>query len=149
MVADSAMKSGGEFTGHAVQHGQAVVGTRNVAEPLICDSMHERKAIMAEKADAFVALPGGLGTPEEIFEVWSWRQLGFHTKPVGLLDAESFWTPLIGALRGIADAGFLPTLTLDDLAVASELPSLLKELKDRLRSTSQREHGESLRQLGS
>ena len=64
--------------------------------------MHERKALMAERADAFVALPGGLGTLEEIFEVWSWRQLGFHAKPIGFLNAGGFWTPLLGALRGIA-----------------------------------------------
>ncbi len=69
--------------------------------------MHERKAIMAEKSDAFLALPGGLGTLEEIFEVWTWRQLGFHRKPVGFLNADGFWTPLLKALDTIAADGFL------------------------------------------
>jgi uncharacterized protein (TIGR00730 family) len=100
---------------------------------------------MAERADAFVALPGGLGTLEEIFEVWSWRQLGLHAKPIGFLDAGGFWTPLLGALRDIAGSGFLPASTLDDLAVAPDLPGLLEALQERLRSIPQPAHGENLR----
>ncbi|MGW4349647.1 LOG family protein [Streptomyces sp. NPDC004690] len=146
VVADSALKAGGEVIGvmprSMVEREWA---HEEVTELLICDSMHERKAIMAERADAFVALPGGLGTLEEIFEVWSWRQLGFHAKPVGFLDAGGFWTPLLGALRGIVDSGFLPASTLDDLAVASDLPSLLEALEDRLRSSSRPARGESPR----
>ncbi|NED35598.1 TIGR00730 family Rossman fold protein [Streptomyces sp. SID8499] len=146
VVADSALKAGGEVIGvmprSMVEREWA---HEEVTELLICDSMHERKAIMAERADAFVALPGGLGTLEEIFEVWSWRQLGFHAKPVGFLDAGGFWTPLLGALRGIADSGFLPASTLDDLAVAADLPSLLEALEDRLRSSSRPARGESPR----
>src|ERR1700754_2023529 len=109
VVADSALKAGGEVIGvmprSMVEREWAHEG---VTELLICDSMHERKALMAERADAFVALPGGLGTLEEIFEVWSWRQLGFHAKPVGFLDAGGFWTPLLRALRDIVDSGLLP-----------------------------------------
>jgi uncharacterized protein (TIGR00730 family) len=103
--------------------------------------MHERKAMMAEFADAFVALPGGLGTLEEIFEVWSWRQLGFHAKPVGLLDAGGFWTPLVSALHGITDAGFLPASTLDDLAIAPDLTGLLGAMEERLRRIPQPARG--------
>lgn len=146
VVADSALKAGGEVIGvmprSMVEREWA---HEEVTELLICDSMHERKAIMAERADAFVALPGGLGTLEEIFEVWSWRQLGFHAKPVGFLDAGGFWTPLLGALRGIVDSGFLRASTLDDLAVAADLPSLLEALEDRLRSASRPARGESPR----
>ncbi|WP_367222654.1 TIGR00730 family Rossman fold protein [Streptomyces sp. 16-176A] len=146
VVADSALKAGGEVIGvmprSMVEREWA---HEEVTELLICDSMHERKAIMAERVDAFVALPGGLGTLEEIFEVWSWRQLGFHAKPVGFLDAGGFWTPLLGALRGIVDSGFLPASTLDDLAVAADLPSLLEALEDRLRSSSRPARGESPR----
>lgn len=133
VLADSALKAGGEVLGviprSMVEREWAHEG---VTELHICESMHDRKAIMAERADAFVALPGGLGTLEEIFEVWSWRQLGFHDKPVGFLDADGFWTPLLTALRGIVDSGFLRASTLEDLAVASGLPALLDALEERL-----------------
>ncbi|TDC74308.1 TIGR00730 family Rossman fold protein, partial [Streptomyces hainanensis] len=140
--ADAALGAGGEVVGviprSMVEREWA---HRELTELHVCDSMHERKALMAEHADAFVALPGGLGTLEEIFEVWSWRQLGFHAKPVGLLDADGFWTPLLDALRGIADSGFLPAATLDDLAVAPELPGLLAALEERLRNAPQPARG--------
>ena len=117
----------------------------DVNELIVTASMHERKMTMFERSDGFVALPGGLGTLEEIFEVWSWRQLGFHAKPVGFLNAGGFWTPLLGALRAIADSGFLPASTLDDLAVAPDLPTLLEALQERLRKIPQPAHGDSLR----
>ncbi|WP_306323878.1 MULTISPECIES: TIGR00730 family Rossman fold protein [unclassified Streptomyces] len=146
VLAQSALKAGGEVIGvmprSMVEREWAHEG---VTRLVMCDSMHERKAIMAEESDAFVALPGGLGTLEEIFEVWSWRQLGFHTKPVGFLDAGGFWTPLLGALHGIADSGLLAASTLDDLAVAPDLPGLLEALEERLRNGSEPAHGESLR----
>ncbi|MFC8172572.1 TIGR00730 family Rossman fold protein [Streptomyces sp. NPDC057325] len=126
VLADAALEAGGEVVGviprSMIEREWAHQG---VTELVVCDTMHERKAIMADRADAFAALPGGLGTLEEIFEVWSWRQLGFHAKPVGLLDAGGFWTPLLGALRGISGTGFLAASTLDDLAVAPDLPGLL------------------------
>jgi len=141
-LADGALQAGGEVIGVMPRSMVAREWAHEqVTDLLICDSMHERKALMAEHADAFVALPGGLGTLEEIFEVWSWRQLGFHAKPVGLLDAGGFWTPLLDALRGIAGSGFLPPSTLDDLAVAPELPALLDALETRLRRAPQPAHG--------
>lgn len=143
VLADSALKAGGEVIGvmprSMVEREWA---HEEVTELLLCDSMHERKAMMAERADAFVALPGGLGTLEEIFEVWSWRQLGFHAKPVGLLDAGGFWQPLLGALRAIVASGFLPAATLDDLAVAPTLPGLLDALEERLRRGARPAHGD-------
>ncbi|MFH8798123.1 TIGR00730 family Rossman fold protein [Streptomyces sp. NPDC017936] len=142
VMADAALKAGGEVIGVMPRSMiDREWAHEEVTELVICDSMHERKAIMAEHADAFVTLPGGLGTLEEIFEVWSWRQLGFHAKPVGFLDAGGFWTPLLGALRGIVDAGFLSASTLADLAVAPDLPGLLDALEERLRSTEQPAHG--------
>jgi uncharacterized protein (TIGR00730 family) len=138
VLADSAVQAGGEVIGviprSMVEREWMHAG---LTELVVCESMHERKAIMAERADAFVALPGGLGTLEEIFEVWSWRQLGFHAKPVGLLDAGGFWSPLLGALRGIVDAGFLAEATLQDLAVAADLPGLLSALDARVRAGAQ------------
>ncbi|MFI1095953.1 TIGR00730 family Rossman fold protein [Streptomyces sp. NPDC020917] len=141
-LADSALDAGGEVIGVMPRSMVAREWAHEqVTELLICDSMHERKALMAEHADAFVALPGGLGTLEELFEVWSWRQLGFHAKPVGLLDTGGFWTPLLDALHGIARSGFLPPSTLDDLAVSPELAGLLDALETRLQSSPQPAHG--------
>jgi uncharacterized protein (TIGR00730 family) len=146
VVADSALAAGGEVVGviprSMVEREWAHEG---LSELVRCDSMHERKAIMAEYSDAFIALPGGLGTLEEIFEVWSWRQLGFHAKPVGFLDAGGFWTPLLDALRGLVGSGYLPAPTMDDLAVAPDLHGLLESLEERLASAPQPAHGEGLR----
>ena len=70
----------------------------------IVQTMHERKAMMAERSDAFVALPGGIGTLEELFEVWTWRQLGYHDKPVGLLNVDGYYDPLLAFLqRSVTD----------------------------------------------
>lgn len=132
-LAGAALRAGGEVVG-VMPRGmvEREWAYDAVTELVICDSMHERKAIMADRADAFAALPGGLGTLEEVFEVWSWRQIGLHAKPVGFLDAGGFWTPMLGALRRIVDAGFLAAATLDDLAVAPDLPGLLEALEERL-----------------
>jgi uncharacterized protein (TIGR00730 family) len=107
-------------------------GRGDLTELHVVASMHERKAVMAQKADAFLALPGGLGTLEEIFEVWTWRVLGFHDKPVGFLDADGFWTSLLSALGGLVDAGFMNRSALDDLVVARTLDDALTGLGERL-----------------
>ena len=73
----------------------------------IVDTMHERKAMMADLADAFIALPGGLGTLEEIFEIWTWAQLGLHQKPVGFLDVNGFYAPLMQFLDRAVRERFL------------------------------------------
>jgi uncharacterized protein (TIGR00730 family) len=87
---------------------------------------------MAERADAVLALPGGLGTLEEIFEVWTWRVIGFHDKPVGFLDAGGFWTPLLEAIRGLGAAGFLADPELADVVVAPTLDEALQALEAQL-----------------
>lgn len=141
-LADAALEAGGEVIGVIPRSMfEREWAHESVTELLVCDSMHERKALMAEHADAFAALPGGIGTLEEFFEVWSWRQLGFHAKPVGFLNAAGFWTPLLDALHGIAASGFLPASTLEDLAVAPDLPALLDELEARLGRASEPAHG--------
>ncbi|WP_436535234.1 TIGR00730 family Rossman fold protein [Actinoplanes sp. HUAS TT8] len=148
VVADSALKAGGEVIGVMPRSMiDREWAHHELTELHICETMHERKALMAEHADAFAALPGGLGTLEEIFEVWSWRQLGLHAKPVGLLDFGGFWTPLVDALRGITDAGFLPAATLDDLAVEPDLAALLTALDERVTGTAEPAHGPSFNQL--
>jgi uncharacterized protein (TIGR00730 family) len=131
-LADGALAAGGEVIGVIPKSMVEREWAReDITELHVCESMHERKALMADKADAFLALPGGLGTLEEIFEVWSWRRLGFHEKPVGFLDAAGYWTPLVDALRGIVAAGFLSPAALDDVVVDADLPAVLKGLTER------------------
>jgi uncharacterized protein (TIGR00730 family) len=108
ILADAVLANGGNVIGVIPRVlWDREVGHRNLTELHVVESMHERKALMASLADAFVALPGGLGTLEEIFEVWTWAQLGIHEKPVGFLDALGFYAPLLAFLDGAADAGFV------------------------------------------
>lgn len=95
------------------------------------DTMHTRKAGMAERADAFLTLPGGLGTLEEIFEVWTWRTIGYHSKPVGFLDVNGFWRPLMDAVQGLADAGFIRQGVVDDAVVETTIERALDALAAR------------------
>jgi len=83
---------------------------------------------MAALADAFVALPGGCGTLDELFEAITWRQLALHRKPIGLFDVEGYFAPLLSFLRGAVDEGFVPRGTLAAIAVRSEVPALLDSL---------------------
>ena len=69
--------------------------------------MHQRKQMMAERADAFIAMPGGIGTLEELYEVWTWRQLGYHDKPVGLLNVDGYYDALLAFMRTAVEHGFL------------------------------------------
>ena len=107
-VADSVLANGGEVFG-VIPKGlfTTEIGHPGLTELVEVGSMHERKAMMAAEADAFIALPGGLGTLEELAEITTWSQLGIHNKPVGVLNIDGFWEPLLGFLDGAADAGFI------------------------------------------
>ncbi|MGE8500471.1 MAG: TIGR00730 family Rossman fold protein [Pseudomonas sp.] len=95
VVADAAMAAGGEVIGVIPQSlERAEIGHTGLTRLEVVDTMHTRKARMAELSDAFIALPGGLGTLEELFEVWTWGQLGYHSKPLGLLDVNGFYSKL-------------------------------------------------------
>jgi uncharacterized protein (TIGR00730 family) len=99
ILADNVLKLGGQAVGvipKALAHKEVV--HQNLTELHITQSMHERKMLMAELADGFVALPGGIGTLEELFEIWTWAQLGFHNKPCGLLNVAGYYDLLIGFL---------------------------------------------------
>ena len=87
--------------------------------------MHERKARMAELADAFIAFPGGAGTMEEIFEAWTWGQLGLHRKPCALLDIDGFYAPLVAQLRHMHEAGYLGAPQLESLGVVRDAAQFL------------------------
>ncbi len=99
----------------------------------VVDTMHERKAMMAERAEAFLTLPGGLGTLEGLFEVWTWQTLGLHAKPVGLLNADGFWDPVVAMLGRLADNGFMDRSTVDGLVVAPDLDAALAGLTAQVR----------------
>jgi uncharacterized protein (TIGR00730 family) len=97
-------------------------------ELLVVDTMHERKRLMAERSDAFLAMPGGIGTFEELFEVWTWRQLGYHDKPIGLLNVAGYYDPLLAFLRTGVQAQFMGDWLMDLLSVDSEPAPLLRTL---------------------
>ncbi len=108
IVADATLQAGGRVVGiipkSLVEREWA---HRGCTELHIVDTMHERKRMMAERADAFLALPGGIGTLEELFEVWTWRQLGYHDKPIGLLNTGGYYQGLLDFMRFSMQQGFL------------------------------------------
>jgi uncharacterized protein (TIGR00730 family) len=108
VVADAACAAGGEVIGvipealRAREHDH-----QGITELHVVQTMHERKALMAKLSDGFVTLPGGIGTFEEMFEAWCWSQLGYHEKPVGLLDVGGFYSKLSEFIDNVVDEGFL------------------------------------------
>jgi uncharacterized protein (TIGR00730 family) len=108
IVADAALAAGGDVIGVLPQAlMDRELAHRSLTRLHITRSMHERKALMADLADGFVALPGGIGTFEELFEIWTWGQLGYHAKPVALLDIAGFYQPLLAFLDTVVAAGFV------------------------------------------
>lgn len=107
-IADSCLRHGGEVIG-VIPRALAVkeIAHGGLSELRIVESMHERKAAMAELADGFIALPGGMGTLEELFEVLTWAQLGLHRKPCGVLDVSGYYGPLVAFLDHAVEQGFL------------------------------------------
>ena len=131
-LAQGALDEGGEVIGVIPTFMiEREWGRDDLTEVHVVETMHERKALMADLTSAFLALPGGMGTLEEIFEVWTWRQIGLLDKPVGFLDADGFWTPLLDSLRGLGEAGFMSQASLDDVVVAPDLDSALAGLEAR------------------
>ena len=128
-LADAALAAGGRVTGVIPRDlVEREIGHTGLDDLRVVGSMHERKALMAELSDAFVALPGGIGTLEELFEVYTWAQLGIHAKPIGLLDVAGFYAPLAGFLDHVVERGFLRAETRDALTVAGDLDTLLAAL---------------------
>ena len=127
VVADAALAAGGEVIGvipqHLVDREVAHLGLTRLE---VVPDMHQRKARMAELGDAFVALPGAAGTLEELFEVWTWGQLGLHEKPSALLDVGGFYRPLIEQLGVMAAQGYLEQAQLDALGVVDDADEFLR-----------------------
>ena len=108
VVAQATAQAGGRVVGVIPQAlVDKEVARRECDELHVVQTMHERKQMMAERADAFLAIPGGIGTLEEFFEVWSWRQLGYHHKPIGLLSVQGFFDGLTGFLSQATERGFI------------------------------------------
>ncbi len=107
-VADAALAAGAKVIGIIPDRLiERELGHGGVTELQVVGSMHERKHKMAEQSDAFVALPGGIGTMEEIFEIWTWRQLGYHSKSLGLLNVGGYYDDLLRFIGRSQDSGFL------------------------------------------
>jgi uncharacterized protein (TIGR00730 family) len=109
---------------------QRELGHGGVTELQVVDSMHQRKQLMAQQSDAFVALPGGIGTMEEIFEIWTWRQLGYHHKPLGLLNVAGYYDDLLRFIERSRESGFLWPDVQELLLVDDQIGRLLKRLHD-------------------
>lgn len=135
-VARAALEAGGEVVGIIPTHLQRTeVALPDLTETIITGTMHERKMLMFERSDAFVTLPGGIGTLDEMVEMISWRQLMLHDKPLALVDVNGYWQPFIAMLEAVIAAGFAPESLRDFYAVVpdvDDVPEVLEGLKEKL-----------------
>ena len=131
-VADAALAAGARVVGVIPQSlVDREHAHRGCTELHVVQTMHERKRLMAERADAFLALPGGIGTMEEFFEAWTWRQLGYHDKPVGLLNQDGYYDALLQFMRDGVRGGFMDEEQMRFVATGSQWQPLLEELIHR------------------
>ncbi len=128
ILARSALAAGGEVSGVIPRKLYELVDHVELTELVVAADMHERKAKMYDLADAFIAMPGGIGTLDELFEAWTWRGIGYHEKPIGVLDAAGYFGPLLAFLARMVEEGFLGREQLEDLVVDTEPESLLDAL---------------------
>ncbi|MBO9459324.1 TIGR00730 family Rossman fold protein [Labrenzia sp. R5_0] len=130
-VADAALAASGKVIGVLPRSLQdKEIGHEGLSELHLVDSMHERKAMMADLSDAFIALPGGVGTLEEIFEVWTWGQLGYHKKPCGFLNAEGYYDHLIAFLDHQTEQGFTKQVMRDMAQIASSPLDMIRQFEN-------------------
>ncbi|MCM5679773.1 TIGR00730 family Rossman fold protein [Schlegelella sp. S2-27] len=128
-IADATLAAGGTAIGVIPQALlDRELGHRGLTELHIVQTMHERKKMMAERADAFLALPGGIGTFEELFEVWTWRQLGYHDKPLGLLNTGGYYDGLLAFMQHTMQEGFVSSSQVELLQVDDTADALLARL---------------------
>jgi uncharacterized protein (TIGR00730 family) len=128
-VADATLAAGGRVVGVIpIALVEREWANHSCTELHVVDNMHDRKRMMAERADAFLALPGGIGTFEELFEVWTWRQLGYHDKPIGLLNAAGYYDSLLSFLKQTVDQAFMNPWQMDLIRTDDDLERLLPSL---------------------
>jgi uncharacterized protein (TIGR00730 family) len=131
-LADEALAHGGEVIGVIPRYlVEREVAHQSLTDLHVVATMHERKALMAELADAFVALPGGIGTLEELVEMLTWAQLGLHAKPIGIVNVDGYYDNLLAFLDHAVGAGFLSPATRERLVVESDPAALLDQLDQR------------------
>ena len=129
-VADAALSEGGKVVGVIPKFLRSKeIAHKRLTELIIVESMHERKTKMHELSDGIIALPGGFGTLEELFEILTWAQLGLHKNPIGLLDINGFYDHLKQLLRTMVDKGFLKAINYDMLLINDDINDLLNQMK--------------------
>jgi len=131
IIADEVLRLGGEVTGVIpTALVEREVGHTGLTRQFIVKDMHERKAMMAQLADGFIAMPGGMGTLEELFEMLTWSQLGIHAKPIALLNVDGFYDHLIGFIAHASDQGFIRPQHAALMMVETRPEALLRRFKD-------------------
>lgn len=129
IVADSTRAAGGRVVGVIPKALVEREWAHTDCDELhVVDTMHERKRMMMERADAFVALPGGIGTFEELFEVWAWRQLGYHDKPIGILSSQGYYERMVVFMQQAVSDGFMGEWQMDLVRTGETAAPLLREL---------------------
>lgn len=138
VVADATLAAGGRAVGVIPRTlMEREVGHGGLHEQHVVETMHQRKQMMAERADVFVALPGGIGTLEELYEVWTWRQLGYHDCPIGLLNVDGYYDQLLAFMRHSVAQGFLGDAQMAFVRVGDDAGRLLDQLRaDATRATA-------------
>jgi len=131
-VADAALAAGARVVGIIPESLMRLeVGHHGLSELHVVQTMHQRKQMMAERSDAFIAMPGGIGTFEELFEVWTWRQLGYHRKPIGLLNVANYYDGLLTFMSHTVEQGFLGTAQLAQVCVDTVPGTMLDNLHEQ------------------
>jgi uncharacterized protein (TIGR00730 family) len=130
VLADEVLSGGGQLTGVMPRAlVEREIAHRGVTDLRVVDTMHERKELMAGLADAFIALPGGAGTLEEIFEQWTWSQLGIHAKPCGFINVNGYFTPLLAMIEHMVAEGFMAPALASMLVIENEPERLLARFR--------------------
>nr|WP_255309209.1 TIGR00730 family Rossman fold protein [Gilliamella apicola] len=139
VIANAVLEHGGEVIGIIPKRlVEAETAHHGITRLEIVDNMHQRKARLAELADSFIAMPGGTGTLEEIFEVWTAMQIGYHEKPVALFDVMGFWQPMLNFLQHAVDEGFIRDSFYQTLIVSENSQSLLQKIDNFIAKDLQR-----------
>lgn len=137
VIADEVLRLGGDVTGvipRALLERE--VGHTGLTRQFVVKDMHERKAMMSDLSDGFIAMPGGMGTLEELFEMVTWRQLGIHAKPIGLFNPDGFWDRLMDFVRHQHDDGFVRPQHVEMLRVSADADALVRQMQADAASAS-------------
>ncbi|CAN5448621.1 TIGR00730 family Rossman fold protein [soil metagenome] len=132
VVSNTVMKAGGETTGVIPKFMMnKEIANFNITELIEVTSMHERKAKMADLSDGFIVLPGGIGTMDEFFEIWTWKQLKLHSKPIGIFNYKGFYDPLLKFIKDMIANGFLNQEKFDEICVSDSISELISKMNEK------------------